>query len=240
MEFIVKRVDPSKKDDELLHSGVKGMHWYVRQYQLPGGALTDEGREHYRKMAAERRKAQNSSFIATPSDVTPGQSSLTSKWGVKRTGAVSAQEDERKKAYSDKIKALNSLLDNKWTRTDSVEYSYIDRNGKKVEVTGTTQELLDNQDIDTSTLKIYRRVENKSPKDAIKEMQQKKLSDMRDEAREKLREAAENATKKESLSKITREVKATNLSDMTEEQKEKIRSAAKKAYDRKKSSGNGN
>lgn len=34
-------------DDDIYHSGIKGMHWGIRRYQNPDGTLTPEGRKRY-------------------------------------------------------------------------------------------------------------------------------------------------------------------------------------------------
>lgn len=52
MEWIVKR----KKDDELMHYGIKDMHWNERRYQDETGKYTPEGLKRRREKYAEKRK----------------------------------------------------------------------------------------------------------------------------------------------------------------------------------------
>lgn len=56
----------NKRNDELKHWGILGMHWGVRRYQNEDGTLTPEGRERYGvKTAAETRRASYSKKYET-------------------------------------------------------------------------------------------------------------------------------------------------------------------------------
>lgn len=61
-------------NDELVHYGVKGMHWGVRRYQNPDGSLTAAGKKRERKQAdkavrKERKEAVKSRRIMSDEEL---------------------------------------------------------------------------------------------------------------------------------------------------------------------------
>lgn len=55
---------PAMTDDELMHFGIKGMHWGVRRYQNPDGSLTSAGESRYGKKPGFLTKRKNKKKMA--------------------------------------------------------------------------------------------------------------------------------------------------------------------------------
>lgn len=55
------------EEDELMHFGIKGMHWGVRRYQNEDGTLTSAGKKHYSKgkQRAKRRELKYEQMYKT-------------------------------------------------------------------------------------------------------------------------------------------------------------------------------
>lgn len=53
-------------NNEIMHHGIKGMHWGVRRYQNPDGSLTEAGRKHNGKLSesAEKRLTKAKEYSA--------------------------------------------------------------------------------------------------------------------------------------------------------------------------------
>lgn len=51
---------PPMRSDELMHTGVLGMHWGIRRYQNPDGTLTPLGKERYQKSLYKSIKGKTS------------------------------------------------------------------------------------------------------------------------------------------------------------------------------------
>lgn len=91
------------KDDELMHYGVKGMHWGVRRYQNDDGTLTDAGKAHYggqiRKIRVKNTKLE-SKYTKTHNKA--------SKYFLKSAKAESKGKSEKYMKYKMKSAKLES------------------------------------------------------------------------------------------------------------------------------------
>lgn len=48
-----------EQNDDILHYGIKGMHWGIRRYQNPDGSLTEEGKKRYSEELLRNTRSSN-------------------------------------------------------------------------------------------------------------------------------------------------------------------------------------
>ena len=196
-----------KKDDELMHDGIKGMHWGIRRYQYEDGSLTPAGKERYAKMAADRKndtsKKSSETSIIRPSDVAAN---------ALINGAVGYTEVEKAR-YKYLRKKLADTLVADLQDDDVISYRYTDQNGHKVEEISTVWGFLKTPSLNPAKDGTEPNVEIIS----ISNGDKKKYSNGELTVEEKLL-----------LGSVTSEVKAKKVSELSEEGKKKFFDAVKK------------